>query len=92
MALCGPKLSLFGVIISAWGIVQLVSAGRVGGLFATTVPTSSLLQALMGVFFYLKSPAFIEDLPLEEEYSSELDLKNDIETGFEQVASSEQLF
>ena len=25
MAICGPKLSLAGCIISAWGIVQLVS-------------------------------------------------------------------
>ena len=24
MAICGPKLSLCGVILSAWGIVQLV--------------------------------------------------------------------
>jgi len=27
MVLCGPKLSLFGVIVSAWGIVQLALMG-----------------------------------------------------------------
>lgn len=25
MTFCGPKLSLFGLIISVWGIIQLVS-------------------------------------------------------------------
>ncbi|EDW01432.1 ribonuclease kappa [Drosophila grimshawi] len=49
MKICGPKCSLCGLIISVWGIVQLV---------------------LMGLFFYIHSVALIEDLPLEEKYSS----------------------
>merc|ERR1711881_350724 len=65
MAICGPKLSLCGVILSAWGIVQL---------------------SLMGVFFYTKSVALIEDVPLEEEYSSHHSLVTDMETGFQQNA------
>jgi ribonuclease kappa len=65
MAICGPKLSLVGVILSAWGIVQL---------------------SLMGVFFYTKSVALIEDVPLEEEYESEAKLITDMETGFQQNA------
>lgn len=28
MKICGPKLSLFGVVISVWGIIQLVSIFR----------------------------------------------------------------
>ena len=44
MPFCGPKLSLCGVVLSAWGIVQL---------------------SLMGIFFYIRSVALIEDLPLE---------------------------
>ena len=46
---------------------------------------ASSFQAFMGIFFYVKSVAFIEDLPLDDEYSSESDLQSDIETGFEQV-------
>jgi len=68
MAICGPKLSLCGVILSAWGIVQL---------------------SLMGVFFYTKSVALIEDIPLNEEYTGETaqtDLLRDIDTGFQQNA------
>jgi len=65
MAICGPKLSLVGVILSAWGIVQL---------------------SLMGVFFYTKSVALIEDVPLEEEYESGAKLITDMETGFQQNA------
>ncbi|XP_063995094.1 ribonuclease kappa-B [Diachasmimorpha longicaudata] len=42
--ICGPKYALCGLIISAWGIIQLL---------------------LMGIFFFVKSVALIEDLPLE---------------------------
>jgi len=49
MRICGPKLSLCGLIISIWGIIQLT---------------------LMGVFYYIHSVALIEDLPLEEHYTS----------------------
>ncbi|XP_015117393.1 ribonuclease kappa-B [Diachasma alloeum] len=44
MKVCGPKYALCGLIISAWGIVQLL---------------------LMGIFFFFRSVALIEDLPLE---------------------------
>ena len=40
----------------------------------------------MGVFFYTKSVALIEDVPLEEEYESEAKLITDMETGFQQVS------
>ena len=43
----------------------------------------------MGVFFYTKSVALIEDVPLSEEYigaSAETDLRRDIDTGFQQVS------
>ena len=42
----------------------------------------------MGVFFYTKSVALIEDVPLEEEYSSHHSLVTDMETGFQQVRFS----
>ena len=45
-----------------------------------------LFQSLMGVFFYTKSVALIEDVPLEEEYESEAKLITDMETGFQQVS------
>ena len=40
----------------------------------------------MGVFFYTKSVALIEDVSLEEEYESEAKLITDMETGFQQVS------
>ncbi|KYN37494.1 Ribonuclease kappa [Trachymyrmex septentrionalis] len=45
MKVCGPKYALCGLVLSVWGIVQLV---------------------FMGVFFYIRSVALVEDLPLEE--------------------------
>ncbi|OQV19017.1 putative Ribonuclease kappa [Hypsibius exemplaris] len=45
LKICGPKLAITGIIISVWGLFQLV---------------------LMGVFFFVESPALIEDLPMEE--------------------------
>jgi len=61
MPVCGPKLSLCGVVLSAWGIIQL---------------------SLMGVFFYIRSVALIEDIPLQEEYSDLHNLKRDMEEGY----------
>ncbi|XP_029677116.1 ribonuclease kappa [Formica exsecta] len=46
MKICGPKYALCGLILSVWGIFQLL---------------------LMGVFFYVRSVALVEDLPLGEE-------------------------
>ena len=48
--------------------------------------TFPFFQSLMGVFFYTKSVALIEDVPLEEEYESEAKLITDMETGFQQVS------
>ncbi|NP_001040347.1 ribonuclease kappa-like [Bombyx mandarina] len=43
--LCGPKLSLCGLVLSVWGIIQLT---------------------LMGVFYYIRAVALLEDLPFDE--------------------------
>ena len=67
MPLCGPKLSLCGVVISAWGILQL---------------------SLMGVFFYIRSVALIEDINLKEEYSSMKELRTDMDKGYVQNAQN----
>ncbi|KAL7287726.1 hypothetical protein TKK_0018112 [Trichogramma kaykai] len=45
MKVCGPKYALCGLVISAWGVIQL---------------------ALMGIFFFFRSVALIEDIHLEE--------------------------
>uniref|UniRef100_A0A6M2DE88 Putative ribonuclease salivary secreted ribonuclease corethrella appendiculata n=1 Tax=Xenopsylla cheopis TaxID=163159 RepID=A0A6M2DE88_XENCH len=65
MKICGPKLSLCGLIISVWGIIQL---------------------GLMGVFYYIKSVALIEDLPLEEHYHSPADFYAAADMAFTQNA------
>ena len=67
MPLCGPKLSLCGVVLSAWGIIQL---------------------SLMGIFFYIRSVALIEDIPLDEEYDSIKNLRIDMARGYEQNAQN----
>ena len=74
MKICGPKLSLCGLIISVWGIIQLVSWYRhfirkskniqrkyFGNILSNFVKIS-------GVDGYVHSVALIEDLPIEEEY------------------------
>ncbi len=43
------------------------------------------MQALMGVFFWARSVALIEDLPLKEHYDQYQTLRNDIDNGYEQV-------
>lgn len=40
----------------------------------------------MGVFFYTKSVALVEDVPLEEEYRNEHELLIDMEAGYQQNA------
>ena len=67
MPLCGPKLSLCGVVLSAWAIIQL---------------------SLMGIFFYIRSVALVEDIPLKEEYDSITQLKNEMDRGYEQNAQN----
>ena len=65
MPLCGPKLSLCGVVLSIWGIIQL---------------------SIMGVFFYINSVALIEDINLEETYTSMDRLRTDMDKGYQQNA------
>ncbi|XP_011867012.1 PREDICTED: ribonuclease kappa-B [Vollenhovia emeryi] len=45
MKVCGPKYALCGLVLSVWGIFQLL---------------------FMGIFFYVRSVALVEDLPLGE--------------------------
>jgi len=53
MAICGPKLSLCGLILSVWGIIQL---------------------SFMGIFYYVRSVALVEDVPgMEEVHLTTLD-------------------
>ena len=46
----------------------------------------------MGVFFYTKSVALVEDVPLDERYESESSLMSDMEAGFEQVSTREETY
>ena len=64
---CGPKLSLCGLILSVWGIIQLT---------------------LMGVFYYIRAVALLEDLPLESESGHHTieDFIATVETGYTQNA------
>ena len=41
----------------------------------------------MGVFFQFQSVAFVEDIPLEEHYTSAEELRHDLDTGYQQVRS-----
>ncbi|XP_033211016.1 ribonuclease kappa-B [Belonocnema kinseyi] len=66
MKVCGPKYALCGLVISAWGVIQL---------------------GLMGIFFYCKSVALVEDLPLEgKTFSSSKEFFLAADKGFQQNA------
>ncbi|KAL6430181.1 ribonuclease kappa [Cataglyphis hispanica] len=66
MKICGPKYALCGLILSVWGIFQLL---------------------LMGVFFYVRSVALVEDLPLETEKFTSLENFYDVvDRGYTQNA------
>ncbi|KAK1136112.1 hypothetical protein K0M31_000680 [Melipona bicolor] len=67
MKICGPKYALCGLILSVWGIFQLL---------------------LMGIFFYTKSVALVEDLPIEEEenFSKATDFYAAADRGYKQNA------
>ncbi|XP_076035571.1 ribonuclease kappa [Oratosquilla oratoria] len=65
MAFCGYKVSLCGLVLSAWGLIQLF---------------------FMAIFFYLKSPAFIEDLGLEGPFANNDQLITAVNRGFQQNA------
>lgn len=86
MRICGPKLSLCGLIISIWGIIQLVSETnflRIMKYFLYTKKTS--FQVLMGVFYYIHSVALVEDLPLEEHYRSVEEFYTAADRAYQQV-------
>ncbi|RVE47720.1 hypothetical protein evm_007609 [Chilo suppressalis] len=63
--LCGPKLSLCGLILSVWGIIQLT---------------------LMGVFYYIRAVALLEDLPLDPDVHEIGEFIAEVETGYTQNA------
>ncbi|KAG7201593.1 hypothetical protein KM043_004337 [Ampulex compressa] len=66
MKICGPKYALCGLILSVWGIFQLV---------------------LMGAFFYVKSVALVEDLPLEgKTFDTPEDFYSEANRGYTQNA------
>ncbi|GAB1865370.1 Ribonuclease kappa [Camponotus japonicus] len=66
MKICGPKYALCGLILSVWGIFQLL---------------------LMGVFFYVRSVALVEDLPLGEKNFTSLENFYDVvDRGYTQNA------
>ncbi|KZC10943.1 PREDICTED: ribonuclease kappa-B [Dufourea novaeangliae] len=65
MKICGPKYALCGLILSVWGIFQLV---------------------LMGIFFYVKSVALVEDLPLEGNFKNIKDFYTQADRGYTQNA------
>ncbi|KAH0946255.1 hypothetical protein HN011_005706 [Eciton burchellii] len=66
MKICGPKYALCGLVLSVWGIFQLL---------------------LMGIFFYIRSVALVEDLPLADKNFTSLDNFYDVvERGYLQNA------
>lgn len=88
---CGPKLSLCGLVLSVWGIIQLVSKPCELGLvmgwnFPGYYIAVNYFQTLMGVFYYIRALALLEDLPLKEEHHSIPDFITDVETGYGQVS------
>ncbi|XP_026762995.1 ribonuclease kappa [Galleria mellonella] len=66
MKFCGPKLSLCGLVLSVWGIIQLT---------------------LMGVFYYIRAVALLEDLPIDEKSTHTIeDFISAAENGYTQNA------
>lgn len=82
MPVCGPKLSLCGLIISTWGIIQLVSNLQLKVKFFKMY--SSFIKALMGVFYYVGAVALAEDIP-EVEFKNLDQFYADMDQGFKQV-------
>ncbi|KAG6797184.1 ribonuclease kappa-B [Apis laboriosa] len=65
MKICGPKYALCGLILSVWGIFQLL---------------------LMGIFFYTKSVALIEDVPFEANIKDTTEFYGAADRGYKQNA------
>lgn len=100
MAFCGPKLSLCTLIISIWGIIQLVNihfnsickikSSRGGHLRPCSITNIGIyLQTLMGVFYYIHSVALIEDLPLHEHYADPNVFYQEADAAYSQVNAYE---
>ena len=51
-----------------------------------------LFKALMGVFFWTNSVALVEDIPLEEKYTSRDELVRDMDAGFQQVGTDSNIY
>lgn len=85
MRICGPKLSLCGLIISIWGIIQLVRTQFRTIYMAKIYNHFFQFQLLMGVFYYIHSVALVEDLPLEEHYASPEDFYFAADKAYQQV-------
>lgn len=88
---CGPKLSLCGLVLSVWGIIQLVSkASEFGCVVSCSFPgfyiAVNYFQTLMGVFYYIRALALLEDLPLSEKHESIADFVAEVEMGYGQVS------
>ncbi|XP_011700861.1 PREDICTED: ribonuclease kappa-B [Wasmannia auropunctata] len=66
MKICGPKYALCGLVLSVWGIFQLL---------------------FMGIFFYVRSVALVEDLPLEKgNFTSIGEFYKEVDRGYTQNA------
>lgn len=92
MAFCGPKLSLCTLIISIWGIIQLVNmhcSARGVHLAITYYNIILYFQTLMGVFYYIHSVALIEDLPLHEHYADPNVFYQEADAAYSQVMQSQ---
>lgn len=88
---CGPKLSLCGLVLSVWGIIQLVSkASELGFVFSWNFPgyyiAVNYFQTLMGVFYYIRALALLEDLPLSEKHHTIEAFIGEVEAGYDQVS------
>ncbi|XP_024878411.1 ribonuclease kappa [Temnothorax americanus] len=65
MKVCGPKYALCGLVLSVWGIFQLL---------------------FMGIFFYVRSVALVEDLPGVKNFTSIDEFYKVVDRGYTQNA------
>ncbi|KAL6264638.1 ribonuclease kappa-B [Pogonomyrmex barbatus] len=65
MKICGPKYALCGLVLSVWGIFQLL---------------------FMGIFFYIRSVALVEDIPLEGNFTTVEQFYDVVDRGYTQNA------
>lgn len=92
MPICGPKLSLCTLIVSIWAVIQLVCFVKSGlwgwpdPLPLTTLPIASLWQPIMGVLYYIRSVALLEDLPIKPHYINPHTFFKEADEAFELVS------